>query len=108
MLLTRRIYELTQKFSPEEKFGLTSQMRRAAVSIPSNVAEGHARRTANEFAQFLSHAEGSIAELDTQLALSVDLGYCTRESAATAWSLVVELQKMLGSLRNKVELGDCS
>jgi four helix bundle protein len=103
MLLTRRIYELTQKFSPEEKFGLISQMRRAAVSIPSNVAEGHARRTAKEFAQFLSHAEGSIAELDTQLGLSVGLGSCSKEEARVAWSLVFELQKMMGSLRNSVE-----
>ncbi len=103
MLLARHIYELTQRFPAEEKFGLVSQMRRAAVSIPSNVAEGHARRTAREFVQFLSHAEGSLAELDTQLGLSVELGYCEKGIARAAWDLVVELEKMLASLRNSVE-----
>lgn len=108
MLLAKRTYELTSEFPADERFGLVSQMRRAAVSIPSNIAEGHARRTAKEFAQFLSHAEGSIAELDTQLALSVDLGFLTRESAMAAWKLVIELNKMMNSLRDKVEVGDCS
>lgn len=65
---------LSQKFPSEEKFGLVSQMRRAAVSIPSNIAEGQARNTKGEYVQFISHAEGSAAELDTQLRLVVNLG----------------------------------
>jgi len=64
---------LTQNFPLEEKFGLVAQMRRSTISIPSNVAEGQARHTTGEFIQFISHAEGSVAELDTQLILSVDV-----------------------------------
>jgi len=76
MELARQIYQATQSFPPEEKFGLVAQMRRSAVSVPSNIAEGQARNTTGEFIQFLSHAEGSLAELDTQLRLASDLGYC--------------------------------
>lgn len=68
--LAKIIYALTQSFPSTEKFGLVAQMRRAAVSIPSNIAEGQARHTTGEFVQFISHAEGSVAELDTQLILS--------------------------------------
>lgn len=67
MRLPNCIYHLTSRFPAEEKFGLTSQMRRAAVSIPSNLAEGQARRTVGEFVQFISHAEGSVAELDAPI-----------------------------------------
>src|SRR5437667_92598 len=70
--LARLMYGLTQGFPSEEKFGIVAQMRRAAVSIPSNVAEGQARHTPGEFIQFISHAEGSLAELDTQLILSTE------------------------------------
>lgn len=103
ILLAKCVYELTAPFPAAEKFGLVSQMRRAAVSIPSNIAEGHARRTAREFIQFLSHAEGSLAELDTQLQLSVELGHCTKQSASPAWALLLELEKMLVSLRHQAE-----
>jgi four helix bundle protein len=65
MMLARRIYEVTRGFPSEEKFGLISQMRRAAVSVPSNIAEGQARKSTAEFVQFISTAEGSVAELDT-------------------------------------------
>jgi four helix bundle protein len=68
--LAKEIYRITQTFPNEEKFGLVSQRRRTAVSIPSNIAEGQARHTRNEFVQFVSHAEGSVAELDTQLILA--------------------------------------
>ncbi|MGB2639026.1 MAG: four helix bundle protein, partial [Candidatus Acidiferrum sp.] len=73
MHLAKLVYKLTTRFPSEERYGLTSQMRRAAVSVPSNIAEGQARRGTNEFLQFLSIAEGSLAELDTQLSLSVEL-----------------------------------
>jgi four helix bundle protein len=78
--LAKRIYNLTRTFPREEKFGLTSQMRRAAVSIPSNVAEGQARRTTPEFIQFVSHAEGSAAELDTRIILAVELNFCPKKA----------------------------
>ena len=71
IVLAKVIYRLTQSLPAEEKFGLVSQMRRAAVSIPSNLAERQARHTTGEFVQFISHAEGSSAELDTQLILAV-------------------------------------
>ena len=77
MELSRRIDLLTVHFSSEEKFGLTSQMRRAAISIPSNLAEGAARCSNNEFRKFLSIARGSLSELDTQLDLSRHLGFVT-------------------------------
>jgi four helix bundle protein len=75
MDVTREIYSLTASFPDSERFGLTSQMRRAAVSIPSNIAEGFARRSRREFAHFLSITLGSIAELETQLTLARDLGH---------------------------------
>src|SRR6266566_7108238 len=67
MSIAKMVYELTRGFPSDERFGLISQMRRAAVSIPSNLAEGQARHTTGEFIQFFSHAEGSLAELKTQL-----------------------------------------
>src|SRR5712692_6834223 len=75
MTLAKIVYRLTSRFPQEERYGLISQMRRAAISVPSNIAEGQARRGTNEFLQFLSIAEGSLAELDTQLSLSVELGF---------------------------------
>ena len=97
--LVREIYKLTKPFPADEKFGLVSQMRRAAVSIPSNIAEGHARKTTGEFIQFLSHAEGSLAELDTHLVLAVELGYSKTSQVASATELVSELKRMLNGLR---------
>ena len=102
MELSKRVHGLTRGFPRDEKFGLDSQMRRAAVSIPSNVAEGQARHTTKEFVQFLSHAEGSLAELDTQLILGIDFGYCAAQEAAGALSLTSELKRMLNALRRKL------
>jgi four helix bundle protein len=79
MALAKQIYMLTQPFRDTETFGLVTQMRRAAVSVPSNIAEGQAHNTTGEFVQFLSHAVGSVSELDTQLSLSIELGFCPRE-----------------------------
>jgi four helix bundle protein len=69
------VYRATQSFPNEEKFGLTSQVRRAAVSIPSNIAEGQGRLTRGEFRQFLGQAKGSICEVETQLIIAQNLGY---------------------------------
>lgn len=102
MELAKHIYEITKTFPEGEKFGLVSQMRRAAVSVPSNIAEGQARNTTGEFIQFLSHAVGSVSELDTQLILSVELGYCSQAKAQPARDLVLELRKMLTALRRKL------
>lgn len=100
--LAKIVYRTTQNFPTEEKFGLVAQMRRAAVSIPSNIAEGQARRTTGEFVQFISHAEGSLAELDTQLILSIEL-QCTRDRTGDlAFELIDELRRMLNALRRKL------
>ena len=74
MTLAKEVYRLTKHFPKEETFGLASQMRRAAVSIPSNIAEGAARNSDKEFIQFLHVSLGSLAELETQLLLSRELG----------------------------------
>jgi len=100
--LAKVIYQLTQKLPSVEKFGLVAQMRRAAVSIPSNIAEGQARHTTGEFIQFISHAEGSVAELDTQLILSVELKLCAATTATPAFDLIAELRPMLNSLRRRL------
>ncbi len=101
--LVKLIYRITKEFAGDEQFGLVSQMRRAAVSIPSNIAEGQARHTTGEFIQFVSHAEGSNAELNTQLIVSVELGYCDRETAKEAYDLITEIRKMLNGLRRTLQ-----
>lgn len=100
--LVKQVYQLTQTFPNEEKFGLFSQMRRASVSVPSNIAEGQARHTTGEVIQFNSHAEGSVAELDTQFVLAVELGYCKPADAEAAFALKSELRKMLNALRRRL------
>ncbi|HEY6271766.1 MAG TPA: four helix bundle protein [Terriglobales bacterium] len=96
---------MTLSFPGEEKFGLISQMRQAAVSVPSNIAEGQARNTTGEFIQFISHAEGSLAELDTQLRLAHLLGLCPQSDSEGISARVTELQKMLKGLRRSLGSG---
>lgn len=100
--LVKEVYQMTGAFPADERFGLVSQMRRAAVSIPSNLAEGQARRTTGEFIQFISHAEGSLAELETQLIIAIELGYCIQSKATSAFDLIEELHKMLNALRRRL------
>jgi four helix bundle protein len=102
MELAKRVYEMTRTFPPDERFGLVAQMRRCAVSIPSNIAEGQARHTTGEFVQFISHSEGSLAELETQLRLSLDLGYCDTIETEGLLVFMEELRKMLNSLRRRL------
>ncbi|CAN5876069.1 hypothetical protein BH24ACI1_BH24ACI1_17160 [soil metagenome] len=80
MNLAEVIYQLTRSFPKEEVYGLTSQIRRCAVSIPANVAEGQGRRSKKEFQQFLGHARGSLLELDTHLELTLRFGYINFEA----------------------------
>lgn len=100
--LAKELYRLTARFPTEEKFGLVSQLRRAAVSVPSNIAEGQARNTTGEFIQFISHAEGSAAELDTQFHLSVELGFLSPTDVALSQGLTDEIRRMLNSLRRRL------
>ena len=102
MTLVKIVYGLTATFPAEEKFGLTSQIRRAAISIPSNIAEGQARRTTGEFRHSISHAEGSAAELDTQLLLAIDLGFLSPDIAVEAIARIRELQRMLNGLKRSL------
>ena len=102
MELAKQVYGLTTRFPSDEKFGLVSQLRRAAVSVPSNIAEGQARNTTGEYVQFLSHAEGSAAELDTQLRLSIELGYCKVADLGEVFRLLTDIQKMLKRLRHSL------
>lgn len=101
--LTTEIYKISQLFPYEERFGLTSQMRRSAVSVPSNVAEGAGRRTDGEFANFLGIAHGSICELETQLYVAFDLGFIEDQRFMDVTSEITEIQKMLYSLIIKFE-----
>jgi four helix bundle protein len=103
IVLTKEVYRLTRSFPAEEKFGLVSQMRRACVSVPSNIAEGQARHTTGAFVQFISNAEGALAELDTQLVISVELEFLSNEEARHIFDLVAELRRMLNGLRHRLE-----
>ena len=96
------VYELTDSFPPDEKFGLISQMRRCAVSIPSNVAEGAGRHTNKEFINFLHIAQGSLAELDTQLEIALRLRFISQEFWKALDSKLLEEDKMLSGLINSL------
>jgi carbamoyl-phosphate synthase large subunit len=102
MLLAKLVYDLTRSFPADERFGLTAQLRRAAVSVPSNIAEGQARHGTGEFLQFLSHAQGSLAEIETQLLLAVDLGVAKQLDVEAPLKEIDQLQKMLVVLRRSL------
>ena len=102
MELAERVYRLTEKFPADERFGLVSQMRRAAVSVPSNIAEGQARQSTREFLQFISHAMGSLVELETQTILSERLGRCTPDDTVEIHRLIADLDRMLRAMRRSL------
>ncbi len=101
--LVKFIYKLTQKFPKEEIYSLTSQIRRAAVSIPSNIAEGAGHFSNKEFSRFLVIAYSSSCELDTQLILSYDLELINNDDLKNSASLIDEIQKMLSGLIKSLE-----
>jgi len=98
--LVTAVYETTRSFPKEEIYGLTSQIRRAAVSIPSNIAEGQARLTRGEFRQSLGHAKGSLAELETQLIIAQNLGFLV--SPDGLFQATAEVGRMLNGLLNSL------
>jgi four helix bundle protein len=92
------IYQVTQKFPKHELFGLTSQLRRAAVSIPSNIAEGQGQLSKGDFRRFLGHARGSLSELETQIIISQNLNYLSEEEVTNLLALATEVGRILNGL----------
>src|SRR5579884_2121128 len=104
-ILAVETYGATESFPKSETYGLCSQMRRAAVSVVSNIAEGQGRLTAGEFQQFLGHSRGSLLELDTQLGIAHDLGYLTAENfnalEQNAYQVLGLINRLIESLRTR-------
>jgi len=96
--LVKEVYQITQKFPASEIYGLTSQIRRAAISIPSNIAEGQGRNSPKEFRQFLAIALGSMAELETQLIIATEIGYVNTGELDHLLSRIDTIRKMAKSL----------
>jgi len=96
--LTLLIYKITKEFPKAEIYGITSQMRRSAISIPSNIAEGYRRQHTGEYLQFLSIAFGSCSELETQILLARDIGFLGENNFTSVHELCLEISKMLNSL----------
>jgi four helix bundle protein len=98
MGLVGEVYRTTQGFPEKELYGLTSQLRRAAVSVPSNIAEGQGRLSKGEFHQFLGHARGSLMEVETQVLIAQDLGYLDKTSTEKLLEKAAELGRVLNGL----------
>ena len=102
MELVTEVYCLVKKLPKEELFSLSDQIRRAVISIPSNIAEGHGRNSTKEFIQFLAIAKGSKAELETQLLICVKINYLNNSDIETAINLINEVGKMLNALQKSL------
>jgi four helix bundle protein len=96
------VYEATEPFPPKERYGLTNQLRRAAVSIPSNIAEGQGRNTTRDFIRCLSIASGSLQELETQLIIARRLSYLEEPFRPALFDLTKEVARLLNGLRNSL------
>lgn len=104
MALVRAVYLLTERFPPDERFGLTSQMRRSAVSVPSNIAEGHGRLSDRAMRMFLGNARGSLYELETQALLSADMNFAKREEVDALLAQSSEVARILNGLLRTLEI----
>ena len=102
MALVTEVYSITRLFPKEELYGLVSQTRRSAVSIPSNIAEGYGRHSTNDYTRFLQIAIGSLYELQTQLEICLNLGYLLKDTFEKAYEQSREIERMLSSLIKKV------
>ena len=100
--MTVEIYQLVKFLPPDENFVLSSQMRRAAISIPSNIAEGQGRETMKEFVRFLAVARGSLRELSTQIEICERIHYLEASQTSRANELMTELDKMINALSNSL------
>jgi len=103
MSLVLKLYTETRSWPKDEVYGLTSQIRRSAVSIPSNIAEGYGRNSTGDYTRFLQIASGSLYEFQTQLEISFQLGYLNEEKYVEINSLSIEIEKMLSSLISKLK-----
>jgi four helix bundle protein len=96
------VYAMTKEFPPDERFGLCTQLQRAAVSIPANIAEGHARDSTKDFLRHLSIARGSLAEVETFMTLAQRLNYISKTSEQSALSTLDDLSRMLRGLQKSL------
>lgn len=103
MNLVTEIYQLTNTFPTQERFGLMSQMQRAAVSIPTNIAEGSAKTSNRDFARFLEMSIGSLLELETELTITLNLNYIDSLIFEDIQTKIIELQKMITGFKNKLD-----
>jgi four helix bundle protein len=103
MNLVETVYQITKGFPKEETYGLTSQLRRAAVSVPSNIAEGHSRTGGREFIHGLSIAHGSLSEVETQVEIARRLGYITESQQLSISRIASETGRLINGLLNSLE-----
>jgi len=103
MDLVCEVYAITSRLPGDERFGLISQLQRAAVSVPANIAEGHARDSTKEFIRFISIAKGSVAEIETLLELVFRLNFLGRDELREAWSRTAQVGRMLTGLKHKLQ-----
>lgn len=104
MVLVRDVYAATKLFPKEEMYSLASQLRRAAVSVPSNIAEGQARVFSKEFHHFLSNSRGSLMEIETQILIAEDLGYVSQRLAQELLKKTAEIGRMLNGLISSIRI----
>ena len=103
-ILAKEIYTLIRELPKNEQFALASQMQRAAISVPSNIAEGYGRHYRPDYIHFLNIARGSCYELETQIILCVDLDYCSEEPVASSISRLQDVKRLLNALIGKLEM----
>ena len=101
--LVTEIYSITKSFPKEELYGLTSQIRRSAVSVPSNIAEGYGRNSTQDYIRFLQITCGSLYEMQTQMEIAVNLGYLDREYSENIFNIINEIERMLNSFIRKLQ-----
>ena len=102
MTLVQLVYQVTSHFPKEEQFGLTNQLRRSAVSVPSNIAEGYGRNSTQDYIRFLQIARGSLFETQTQMQIAINLDFIPADCADSALGLGNEVERMLNAILSKL------
>jgi four helix bundle protein len=103
MDLAAMVYQISLRFPPEARYGMTSQIQRAAISVPANIAEGKGRATSREYAHFVAIARGSLGEVETYLLLAERFSYVSEAETKPALSLIIRINQMLNSLRRRLQ-----